>query len=332
MWRRVGMAVLVLMFLCMRVEAADRTFVVVGKSADDINFIDVFAGCQEQARIHGDRCIQGGPEGTAHFREQNAALRSAIEKAPDGIALSVTKGRFLAQSALSHPRADEPALITFDSDFGPAYRDLRQAYVGPDNELIGKALAQMLLATDTPPGKVCFLSSDSGDTNLKERVAGARRHLEARSAWREAERCPLYNGDSVAGALKQLDHVLSNGIASAVISVGAWPILAPERFRTIVTRSRERGSGPVPILVAAGSLRDVDYRLLAGRKVDGFVSIDFKEMGRRVYKTLRKLNEGKQVPEFIESPIVRVTLPNGAGMGDESRQPAPLVHPLPLGQ
>ncbi|WP_143421426.1 substrate-binding domain-containing protein [Halovibrio salipaludis] len=318
MWQRAGLAVLVLVFLCTNTEAADRTFVVLGKSADDINFVDVLAGCQEQARLHGDRCVQGGAKGTAHFRGQNAALRSVIESGPDGIALSVTKGPFLAQNALSDPRADEPVLITFDSDFGPAFRDLRQAYVGPDNEQVGKELAQMLLETDSRPGKVCFLSSDPKDTNLKERIEGARRHLETRSAWSEAERCPLYNGDSVNGALKQLDFVLTKDVASAVISVGAWPVLAPERFSTVVTRARAKGSERVPILVATGSLRDVDFRLLANHKVDGFVSIDFREMGRRVYDTLSQLSDGDRVPDFIETPVVKVMSPIDATRDDES--------------
>ena len=145
MWQRAAKSVL-LVLVCMGAQASDRTFSMVGKNADDLNFIEVYAGCQEEARKYNDRCIQGGTREAAHFRDQNVALRSAIAKSPDGIALSVMNGGFLKENALSLPEAEDSILITFDSDFSPAYQHLREAHVGPDNQLIGRKLAQLLLS------------------------------------------------------------------------------------------------------------------------------------------------------------------------------------------
>lgn len=314
MWLRVTVVVWCVV-VCTGALADGRTFIVVGKSDEDINFIEVYAGCQEEARKHGDRCIQGGPSDRAHFRKQNEALRKAIIQQPDGIALSVTKGAFLKENALRRWASDHPPLITFDSDFERDLHHLRQAYVGPNNRLIGKKLAQLLVKTGKSPSELCFMSSDPEDANLKQRIAGARQYLKRNTSWREEPRCPLYNNDSVNAALRQLEYILDKRVASAVISVGAWPVVAAQRYRDVVARSQPQ-KAPVPILVAAGKLRPIDFRLLAGRQVTGYVSIDFKAMGREVYRTLRRLTEGQEAPESIETPVTPVSAPYAERAGE----------------
>ncbi|XOZ32152.1 substrate-binding domain-containing protein [Halomonadaceae bacterium KBTZ08] len=319
MWLRV-MVVAGFVAACMGVQADERTFVVVGKSHEDINFIEVYAGCQEEARKHGDRCIQGGPSGQAHFRKQNEALRKAIIQQPDGIALSVTKGSFLKENALRRWDSDHAPLITFDSDFERELQHLRQAYVGPSNRLIGKKLAQLLVKTGKSPSELCFMSSDPEDANLKQRIAGARQYLKRNTSWREEPRCPLYNNDAVNAALRQLEYILDKRVASAIISVGAWPVVAAQRYSDVVARAQPE-KAPVPILVATGKLRPIDFRLLARRHVTGYVSIDFKAMGREVYRTLRRLAEGQEVPESIETPVTPVSVPHAEPAGDSPAPP-----------
>lgn len=328
MWLRMMVAAF-LAVLCIGVQAAERTFVIVGKSRKDSNFIEVYSGCQEEARKHGDRCIQGGPRESAHFRKQNDALRAAIDQEPDGIALSVTRGPFLKNNALSRRLSNHTPLITFDSDFTLANQDLREAYVGPDNELIGARLARLLAEGQVPPGRICFLSSDPGDINLRQRIAGARHYLKENTAWQEASRCPLYNKDSINVALKQVQYVLQNRIASAIISVGAWPVLAAERYSTAVSVLGPERSEPVPVLVAAGKLRPVDFRLLARGQVTGFVSVDFRAMGRELYSTLRRLAEGEDVPAFIKTPVSSVSAAAAGPVEKEPDQPFQPVKPNP---
>ncbi|WP_166263857.1 substrate-binding domain-containing protein [Marinobacter caseinilyticus] len=292
--------------------AKGKVFALVSKSVADQNFIDAFEGCQSEAVQYDDRCVHIGPNFGSHFMEQNRALESALEDPLDGIAISVTKGDYLAQNAVAKARARNIPIVTFDSDFPAGLTQMRSGYVGPDNREIGRRMGAMVKKLGRDRGEFCLMTADENDSNLNERILGIREQLSGSSevslsarlngqnGWVESDKSPWLNGDSTSQALGQVEATLNDASIQVLMSVGAWPIADAGGYQDVLQRTdRQVQSNDTPIIVAAtGSMREVDYRMLRNKLVHGLISIDFKAMGRASYHQLKRLNEGRSIAEY----------------------------------
>ncbi|MFA7556142.1 MAG: substrate-binding domain-containing protein [Spongiibacteraceae bacterium] len=95
-------------------SAQSYTFGLVGKSRDDINFIDAWRGCDEVARAQGDECIFIAYKGEANVRNQVAAIKNALNNhSIDALAISVTDSIYLAMALaeIKQPADSNPKCI-----------------------------------------------------------------------------------------------------------------------------------------------------------------------------------------------------------------------------
>lgn len=304
------------------VGAEPLRFALVAKTLDNPFFVQTGEGCAAAARAEGDTCVLLGAHGPLHFRRQNEALEQALDSHPDGIAVSVSNSQWLSDHALRH--LGSIPLITFDSDLAPMDRYLRRAYVGSDNLALGRDLGRLAQRLKPRGGTLCILSGWPDEANLHERIAGIRQQLAGARApldrlhgengWSEPERCPLYNTDTFQTALTQLDTLLKAGQIDMIISVGAWLVRRPEEFRQhLAPRLAElekMGKRPDLIIVTIGDPSADLQAMLEEGLFRAYISTPTFELGRQSYRLMKRLAEGKPVPErtYIDH---RIHLPGG---------------------
>ncbi len=295
-------------------SAAPLQFALVAKRVDHRFFILAAEGCAEAAQAQGDSCLLLGAAGPTHFRRQNEALKAAFERGLDGIALSVTHSKWLADHALQ--RAGKTPLITFDSDLGPAEQPLRKGYVGLDNLLFGQQLGMLAQRFRPQGGRLCILSGSPQDTNLQERIQGIRQQLlrsgrgadgtvdplNGENGWSESQRCPLYSADDQEKALIQLATLLSTSQVDAIVTTGSWPIYQADAFRRqlgpLLAERGTRGTGPV-IIMTADEPDEAQLELLDEGLVQAYLGAQSRELGRQSYRILKHLARDEPIPEKV---------------------------------
>jgi ribose transport system substrate-binding protein len=291
---------------------AGQVFGLAGKSRDDINFVRAAQGCAEEARKFGDQCEHLGGTGAAQVRLQDQALREAIKRPVVGLAVSVIRSDYLAKGALAEAARQRIPVITFDSDLDAAFQPLRRSYVGPDNRAFGRQLGAQAQIAHPGGGLVCLMSGEAHAPNLAQRLQGVREALSGNPAWppgarlhgeggwREAERCPWLNGDDPQRALKQLKTALTELQVDAVISVGAWPLSNLDAYRQAMTALKHSHlDANKSVIIAVGTVTPEQQALLRDGLVHALVSIDFAEMGRAVYASLKKAVNGQPLAPFV---------------------------------
>ncbi|SFB48761.1 ribose transport system substrate-binding protein [Azotobacter beijerinckii] len=300
-------------------SAAPLQFALVAKRVDHRFFILAAEGCAEAAQAQGDSCLLLGAAGPTHFRRQNEALKAAFERGLDGIALSVTHSKWLADHALQ--RAGKTPLITFDSDLGPAEQPLRKGYVGLDNLLFGQQLGMLAQRFRPQGGRLCILSGRPQDTNLSERIRGIRQQLRGEPAaneagdrlsgehgWSEPPRCPLYDTDDQQNALLKLATLMDAGEADVIISTGSWPIHQADTYRgqlgPLLARLDKQGGRPATI-IATPEPNAAQLALLDDGLVQAYLSMESREIGRQSYWMMKRLAQGLPVAErvLVESHV-----------------------------
>ncbi|MAR89605.1 MAG: substrate-binding domain-containing protein [Pseudomonadota bacterium] len=247
------------------------------KSVSDLNFVAAWRGCQEYASRRQYQCLLLGPEGSASPRAQLQALDAAVTTHDiDALAVSVTHSALLAHrlKSLSVP------VFTFDSPLSAPYQGLSLAYVGMDNRQMGRELGYLARQLHPKGGTLCLMSAEN-DTNLNLRMAGVREVLNR--GWTELARCPWDSGDSVNRALRQLQTTLTQLQPDVFIAVGHWPVLEPHRLQAMLTALETNGaSHHTSLLFATGHLSEAQLSLLNEGLVDGYVAVDFYQIGRAV--------------------------------------------------
>ncbi|WLQ13212.1 substrate-binding domain-containing protein [Hahella aquimaris] len=302
-------------------QASGRIFGIAGKSVEDINFINAWKGCEEEARLNDDTCIHIGEVGPAHFRNQDRALLDAMERRIDGIAVSITNSEFLFASSLRAASERGIPVITFDSDLEKQHASLRSAYVGPDNLGFGRNLGAQAMRLRPQGGSVCLMSGGPYNPNLNARLQGVRQvlsgddafpagqKLKGENGWQEPERCPWYNWDKYDRALLQMREAIYNKEIHAFVSVGAWPQSDLSLYREILMPAKAEYLDSLNkiIIIGIGTPLPEQLDQLSEKLVHAYVSIDFAEMGRISYRYLKKLSEGERVPEvtYTENRIYR---------------------------
>lgn len=295
--------------------AESLRFALVAKTVDPIPFVQAGLGCAEAARAEGDSCILLGPTGPPNFRQQDHILGEALEMGLDGIAVSVSNSRWLAEHSLQ--RVGRTPLITFDADLEPADRHLRRAYVGFDDRKFGRVLGQLAQRLRPQGGLLCLLAGNLHDPNVDIRLRGLREYLSGgrgserlsgEVGWREHERCPLYTAGDQSVALRQMATMLNSPGVDLIVSLGSWPIQDPERFRRsigpLLAELQARGTRP-PIVIGVGEPSAQQLALLDDGLVQAYLAVGFRELGRLSYRVLKRLARGEPVPEstLIESRI-----------------------------
>ncbi|WP_460426629.1 substrate-binding domain-containing protein [Azotobacter armeniacus] len=287
-------------------------FALLAKRADQCFYILASEGCAEAARAQGDTCLLLGPSsGPTHFRQQNQALEQALDTDLDGIALAVTRSKWLAEHALK--RAGRIPLITINSDLEPAERHLRRGHVGLDNLVFGQRLGMLAQRFRPQGGKLCVLSLQ--DTYHKERLQGIRRQLggipdqagtdrlKGENGWSEPNRCPLERAETPERALLQLTTLLNTRQFDVIISIGSWPIYRADMYRRqlgpLLAELDKQGSRPAIIITTPEEPNAAQRALLDDGLVQAYLSMEGREIGRQSYWMLKRLVQGKPVPEKV---------------------------------
>lgn len=304
------------------VGAQGLVFGLAGKRADDVNFVAAGQGCEAAAALQGDRCLALGQAGPSKARVQDAAILQALSQPLAGLAVSVTHSGFLGGSSLAQARRLGVPVVTFDSDLDPPEQHLRRSYIGPDNEAFGRGLGELAKQWHPRGGVVCLMSGDAHDPNLNRRLQGVRQvlsadaawvagqRLEGQGGWRESPRCPWFNGDSPSRALKQMQLALVTSRVDAFVSVGAWPLVDHAAFveamRGIKANNPAVGRS---VFIGTGLVSAAQRGLLNEGLLTGMLSLDFVEMGRQAYLTMKRLSQGSTVEPWVRTGAARVAVP-----------------------
>lgn len=296
------------------IQAEGKTFGFSGKSLDDPNFVAAFHGFEAEAKKHGDSAIHIGAKGPEHFRKQEHSLAAALTKKLDGIAISVTNSDWLANNVMPDIAAKHIPVVTFDSDFESKHKAFRKSFIGPDNVEIGRDLAKLAKQFASKGGTVWLMTGGQNITrqnpNLSDRLTGVRQELSGNNkypqfqalrgegGWKEPERSPWYTYDDNSVALKQVRLTASTPEVDVLIAVGHWPVMDTAALKQALASANRKGKKLI-LIAAVGDLTPERRELLNEHWVDGFVALNFEEMGRLSYQSLQKLSEGQRVPERV---------------------------------
>jgi len=306
--------------------AGGKRFGLAGKRLDDPVFVTVWQGCDDEARKQGDRCEHLGQAGPANARVQDEALAAHLRQHTDGIAVSVTHSSFLASHALKQAKDAGVPIVTFDSDLDELVRGMRRSYIGPDNTAFGQALGQLARQRWPRGGVACLMSADPHDPNLQARILGVRQALSGnlqwsasglklagQGGWTESPRCPWYNGDDQARAIKQLRVSLQDPRVDVLISVGAWPLLDLRAYEAAVRHSQvTRPDAGLRVFIGTGTPSPTSLRLLDEGFIGGMVAIDFDAIGRQAYWALKHISRGEHVDPLIRTGVTVLAGPGAA--------------------
>ncbi|MGQ5523260.1 substrate-binding domain-containing protein [Chitinimonas sp. PSY-7] len=315
------LALIFMLTAAMPTLAQGRVFGFAGKSIDDPNFATAFHGFEDEARKNDDRAINIGEQGPEHFRKQGDALSKAAAQPLNGIAVSVTNSDWLADKVMPAIVAKHIPVVTFDSDFEPKHSKFRTSYIGPDNFEIGRDLAKLAKQFLPHGGTVSFMTGGQHlgrqNPNLTDRMTGARQELSGNSAhpknqplngingWTEASDSPSYTNDDDQLAIRQTKMAVLNPKIDVLIAVGHWPIVDESAFRTMmVSATADPKTGKPIVIVAVGAISPEKRALIDDQLVQGYVSLNFDQMGRLAYQNLNKLANGEKIPERISQANV----------------------------
>ena len=289
-------------------SAKGRVFGLVGKSLDDGNFIEAWRGCDEEAKSSKDNCILLGGKGPADPRFQSAAIDEALKTNRfAAFAVSVTDSGTIAKTLQS---AKVP-IITFDSPFISKDEHLSRAYVGVNNEEFGRDLARVAKRLRPQGGSICLMT-DANDPNLALRVRGVRKELSLNNhfpddlrlngegKWTESKRCPWNSGDKIERSMDEITVTLKNIKPDVFLSVGHWPVVNPKSYRLVTGPFREDLIKKKRIMIVGVGKITPEYAALMDEKlVHGYVSINFKEIGKKSFKLMKAAVEGKAIPPLV---------------------------------
>ena len=283
-------------------QAHGATFGLLGKSMDDPNFVAAWRGCNDEARRNGDACVLLGNRGSTDARLQALALDEALQSRQyAALAISVTASELIANAA----RSSTIPLITFDSPFSTRDAALGRAYIGIDNVAFGRELARTARRLRPQGGSLCLMTA-ANNTNLAQRIAGVRQELSGKerwpegqrltgeNSWIEQERCPWNTGDIPERTMREVELTFSTLKPDVFLSVGHWPVIDAVAYRAIVEPYRDALLKRQPaVVIATGTVGTPQAALLDEKRVHGYVSINFEQIGRSSYRAMRALVDGK---------------------------------------
>ncbi len=295
-------------------ESAKPRYLVVPKSINSPYFDEVERGCIAAAKELDVECLyMGSYEADARF--QDRIISEHLSENLDGIAVSVINSRVLVNRSMLLAAKQSVPVITFDSDFSAKALaenpTLRVSYIGSDNFQLGFQLG--LLAKQFKPegGVFCVLSGHRAASNMQRRLDGVYEALSQNdpdnSEWEEHSRCPIYSDDDAKRALSNLEkmmrlHVYAPELLDVLINLGTGAQSEVLQYSDEVGRyQREIDSQQLMLLF--GDTLPSQKKLLAANLAHGNVGQRPYEMGYQAIYTLHALNQGKQVPPVIYTPL-----------------------------
>lgn len=277
-------------------------------------------GCKDAAaQIEGVECIYRGPE-IASVRVQNRIIEQLIDEGIDGIAVSVTQSKFLAENSLQKAKEAGIPVITYDSDVDISpqnnYQSLRLAYIGTDNVELGKALGEGLKKLRPEGGTLVIQTGRPDSPNLNQRIMGIRSALSGKKygtapglqlknerGWTEA-REPFLNFDKLTQAVKQMESVMKGRPikADSFIAVGGWPQNNVDLYRSMITPFKDKiDNKEVVVIMTDAAPRQLT--MLQEHLAHINIGQNPYEMGREAILTLHKIVTKQQYDEVIHTPI-----------------------------
>ena len=274
-------------------EAADKRFAVVLPAGGNAFYDAVGEGCRARAAaLGGAACLVFGPGGEEK-RSQGEILRDLVADRIDGIAVSPARLDDVVPALTAAAAAGIP-VVAFDADLPTP---LRRAFVGTNARDFGRALGSSLRRWKPAGGKYALLTGDPSVPALADRVTGVRDALG--SGWTEVPGSPAVTTGEARSAAGQVDRLLvDNPDLDAVISVGAWPLLAEDAWREIALRHKERIDRARVVLVVADAL-PIERRLVRDGLGHVLVGQRPADMGARIAETLGTLAAGRRAPDVI---------------------------------
>lgn len=274
-------------------QAADKRFAVVVPATGNAFYDAVGAGCRARAEAFtGVSCLYLGP-GADDKRSQGEILKALVADRVDGIAVSPVLISEV-EPALSAARAAGIPVVAFDADLP---QPMRRAFIGTNARDFGRTLGASLRRWKPGGGRYAILTGEPGIANLADRVIGVRDGL--RQGWTEVAGSPAVTAGEARDAAGLIDRfLLDNPDLDAVISVGAWPLLAEDAWRDLAARHKERIDRAKVVIVTADALPQERKLVRAGL---GHVLVGQRpgDMGARAIEVLEALAAGRRAPEIV---------------------------------
>jgi ribose transport system substrate-binding protein len=265
----------------------EKVFALVPKQTNDPNFVIASDGCKAAAKKLGVTCDYVGPT-SPDEAEQIRVLQDEISRQPDGISVSPLNaesvGRIIDQAVNQGINA-----ITFDSD---APDSKRAAYVGTNNTQLGKELGNLLKKNKPDGGTYAMITGTLAASNLNQRIKGVRSVLGPE--YEEVQGSPYPCQDEVTRSVQLVGDILTRySDLDAIVSVGGWPLFAPEGYREALGQRVEDVRNGQLVVVVADTVEEELKALQAGLAT-GLVGQRFYEMGYKSMEVLNEMAEGKE--------------------------------------
>lgn len=291
--RRLLAALVLLLATGAGAAAAEKRFAVVVPATGNAFYDTIGQGCRARAAgMKEVTCLVLGPGGDEK-RTQGQILKDLVADHVDGIAVSPVLISEVAPALTAAAAAGIP-VVAFDADLP---RQLRRAFVGTNARDFGRALASSLRRWKPAGGRYALLTGDPSIASLADRVVGVRDALG--DGWTEVAGSPAVTDGEARTAVGLVDRfLLDEPDLDAVISVGAWPLLAEDAWRDLAARHKERIDRAKVVIVVADAL-PIERKLV--REGLGHVLVGQRpaDMGARVLEMLAALAAGKRVPEIV---------------------------------
>lgn len=268
-------------------------FAIVPPTAESRFFQAIRDGCGERARaLKSVTCVYAAPGGGEN-RSQAQLIRDLLKEGIDGLAVSPESTPDVI-AAIDEAVASGVPVVTFDAD---QPRSRRQAFIGTNAKDFGRTLGASVKRWKPRGGRYLIVTADPSLPNLAERIAGVRDALS--TGWTEAQSSPLVTDGTFTDAVRMVDRALGGREPlDLIISVGAWPMLAPDEWRALIARYKQRIDQAQTVLVVADALPAQKALVREGL---GHVLVGQRpgDMGVKAVDLLLDLKNGRKVPEVV---------------------------------
>lgn len=252
---------------------------------------EIRRGCEAAATELNVVCRAVGP--TAADADQMAAiLTAALAESPAGIAV-VAGQADTGQAILAARRAGIP-VVTVDGEFPGTPRE---AFIGTNNKDFGRAMATTLRRMMPRGGRIGVITGDASTPALDERLEGLRDALGEEFV--EVEGSPFAsNGDPAEALAIARRLAMADPPVKAIVSLGAWPMLDAEAWRSFAIEYKDRIDRADLLLMVADALPD-QRLLLAEGLVHALVAPRARDLGARSLSLLVDLTLKRKTPEVL---------------------------------
>ena len=299
---RLIILVLIGVLLLVPVQAKTITVAMIPKSLDNPVFLDSKTGGEAAAKELGVNFIWTGST-TADAASQVSVIEGLIQKKVDGMVISCTDAGAL-KKVIDRAVAAGIKVATFDSDTPDSKRSF---YCGTDNYKAGLACGETMVKLvkeakkDKKTISCAILTGGLGAFNLNERIRGFKDTVKKANLKIKYTSTMACDDDTNRAVELMEQYVRANPKLDAFFVAGGWPYFSKPGSMPNVKAWVEKGG----LLVSM----DTFYPCLVYMK-DGAASAligqDFTAMGDLGVRRIVDLINGKSVPDFIDTGLVRV--------------------------